>query len=54
MIFDGTMRMNLDPLDRHSDEQVWTALEQAHLKSYVQGLPDQLMHVCGEGGENLR
>lgn len=54
VIFDGTIRMNLDPLDTQSDDQVWTALEQAHLKNYVQELPHQLHHVCGEGGENLR
>ncbi|KAK7503044.1 hypothetical protein BaRGS_00005670, partial [Batillaria attramentaria] len=53
VIFDGTIRMNLDPFGACSDQQIWVALEQAHLKQYVQGLPDQLDHTCGEGGENL-
>ncbi|XP_070188571.1 multidrug resistance-associated protein 1-like [Littorina saxatilis] len=53
VIFDGTIRMNLNPLGGHSDDQVWTALQQAHLSSYVRSLPDGLDHVCGEGGENL-
>ena len=29
--------MNLDPFDKHTDEEVWTALEHAHLKSFVKG-----------------
>lgn len=35
VLFSGTLRMNLDPFDNHSDEQVWKALEHAHLKSFV-------------------
>ncbi|XP_076444665.1 multidrug resistance-associated protein 1-like [Babylonia areolata] len=53
VIFDGTLRMNLDPFEQHSDQQVWTVLDQAHLKAYVAALPDRLQHLCGEGGENL-
>ncbi|XP_076445818.1 multidrug resistance-associated protein 1-like [Babylonia areolata] len=53
VIFDGTLRMNLDPFEQHSDQQVWTVLDQAHLKAYVAALPDRLHHLCGEGGENL-
>lgn len=54
MLFTGTLRMNLDPFDQYSDEEVWKALELAHLKAYVQGLPEGLMHLVSEGGENLR
>ena len=54
VLFAGSLRMNLDPLDRHTDEQLWRALEHAHLKSFVDGLPDKLKHECGEGGQNLR
>lgn len=35
VLFSGTLRMNLDPFDNHSDEEVWRALEHAHLKSFV-------------------
>ena len=28
VLFAGDMRMNLDPLEQYSDEQVWAALEQ--------------------------
>lgn len=54
MLFSGTLRMNLDPLDGYSDEEVWRSLELAHLKNFVAGLPNKLQHECSEGGENLR
>ena len=46
--------MNLDPIDRYTDETLWEALERAHLKDFVQGLPLALEYDCGEGGQNLR
>lgn len=46
--------MNLDPFDKHTDEQVWRALELAHLKVFVKGLPAGLQHEVTEGGDNLR
>lgn len=54
MLFTGTLRMNLDPFDQYTDEEVWKALELAHLKTYVQALPEGLLHLVSEGGENLR
>uniref|UniRef100_A0A668AQY3 ABC-type glutathione-S-conjugate transporter n=1 Tax=Myripristis murdjan TaxID=586833 RepID=A0A668AQY3_9TELE len=53
VVFSGSLRMNLDPFDSYSDEEVWRALELAHLKSFVSGLPDKLNHRCCEEGENL-
>ncbi|XP_017294825.1 multidrug resistance-associated protein 1 isoform X1 [Kryptolebias marmoratus] len=53
VLFSGTLRMNLDPFDSYSDEDIWKALEFSHLKNFVSGLPDKLSHECSEGGENL-
>ncbi|XP_067089136.1 multidrug resistance-associated protein 1 isoform X1 [Osmerus mordax] len=53
VLFSGSLRMNLDPFDCYSDEEVWKSLELSHLKSFVSGLPDKLNHECSEGGENL-
>ncbi|CAC5389793.1 ABCC1 [Mytilus coruscus] len=53
VLFSGSLRMNLDPIDQYSDEQLWKSLEHAHLKSYVEGLADKLNYECGEGGQNL-
>uniref|UniRef100_A0A8C6UBB9 ABC-type glutathione-S-conjugate transporter n=1 Tax=Neogobius melanostomus TaxID=47308 RepID=A0A8C6UBB9_9GOBI len=53
VLFSGSLRMNLDPFDTYSDEEVWSALELAHLKNFVSNLPDKLGYECSEGGENL-
>lgn len=53
VLFSGTLRMNLDPFDVHLDTTIWRALEHAHLKSFVESLPNKLYHNCTEGGENL-
>uniref|UniRef100_A0A8C1DU58 ABC-type glutathione-S-conjugate transporter n=1 Tax=Cyprinus carpio carpio TaxID=630221 RepID=A0A8C1DU58_CYPCA len=53
VLFSGSLRMNLDPFDAYTDEDVWNALELAHLKNFVSELPDKLNHECSEGGENL-
>ncbi|XP_054654514.1 canalicular multispecific organic anion transporter 1 isoform X2 [Dunckerocampus dactyliophorus] len=53
VLFSGTLRMNLDPFDRFSDEDIWRVLELSHLKEYVAGLQEGLQHEVAEGGENL-
>eukprot|EP00066_Takifugu_rubripes_P022062 XP_011611328.1 PREDICTED: multidrug resistance-associated protein 1-like isoform X2 [Takifugu rubripes] len=53
VLFSGSLRMNLDPFDTYTDEDVWRSLELAHLKTFVAKLPDKLNHECSEGGENL-
>lgn len=53
IIFCGTIRMNLDPFEKYTDEQLWIALELAHLKDFVLESKHQLDLICSEGGENL-
>merc|ERR1711973_728879 len=53
VLFSGSLRMNLDPFNSYSDEEVWNALEHAHLKTFAKSLPALLDHEVSEGGENL-
>ncbi|XP_040070390.1 multidrug resistance-associated protein 1 [Ixodes scapularis] len=53
VLFAGTLRWNLDPFDEHSDDAVWKALEQAHLKEHVVGEGLGLDYDIAEGGDNL-
>nr|XP_038041972.1 multidrug resistance-associated protein 1 isoform X3 [Anas platyrhynchos] len=53
VLFSGTLQSNLDPLGKHSDIELWEALELCHLKGFVESLPKKLLHEISEGGENL-
>jgi len=49
------MRFNLDPFGTYSDDEIWRALELAHLKVFVsEKLTGGLEYECSEGGKNLR
>ena len=53
VLFSGSLRINLDPFEEYSDAKIWKALENAHLKRFVQQLDRKLDFECSEGGENL-
>ncbi|KER28839.1 hypothetical protein T265_13503, partial [Opisthorchis viverrini] len=53
VLFSGSLRFNLDPAGNWSDDELWNALENAHLKDYFMEQRDQLDFECSEGGENL-
>uniref|UniRef100_A0A8C3L2L3 ABC-type glutathione-S-conjugate transporter n=1 Tax=Chrysolophus pictus TaxID=9089 RepID=A0A8C3L2L3_CHRPC len=53
VLFSGTLRMNLDPLNQYTDADIWTALELTQLKNFVADLPEQLEYQCTDQGENL-
>ncbi|KZC08998.1 Multidrug resistance-associated protein 1 [Dufourea novaeangliae] len=53
ILFSGSLRMNLDPFNNHSDDEIWRALEHAHLKSFIKSLSSGLLHEVTEGGDNL-
>ncbi len=52
-MFAGTLRMNLDPLEIYSDNQLWNVLEQVNMKEYAENIDGKLSHECLDGGENL-
>jgi len=54
VLFSGTLRVNLDPFETHTDEQLWNALELAHLKEFAMNCDQKLDFEINEGGENLR
>jgi len=47
-MFVGSIRYNLDPFGRHSDDELWSAVDIAGLKSKVESLdvsiPSLLFH----------
>uniref|UniRef100_A0A8C3YGZ1 ABC-type glutathione-S-conjugate transporter n=1 Tax=Catagonus wagneri TaxID=51154 RepID=A0A8C3YGZ1_9CETA len=53
ILFPGSLRMNLDMLQEHTDEAVWAALETVQLRAVVAGLPSQLDYECADQGDNL-
>jgi ATP-binding cassette subfamily C (CFTR/MRP) protein 1 len=54
VLFSGTLRFNIDPFNRHSDVDIWSALEHAHLKDFAMSNPQRLQHLITEGGDNIR
>lgn len=53
VLFSGTLRMNIDPFNSYTDDEIWRSLEHSHLKAFVKGTPNGLLHEIAEGGENL-
>ncbi|CAL1286917.1 unnamed protein product [Larinioides sclopetarius] len=53
VVFSGKLRLNLDPLEEHSDEDLWRAIEQSHLKNFVLSLEAGLDYQVSEGGGNM-
>ncbi|KFH72941.1 hypothetical protein MVEG_00166 [Podila verticillata NRRL 6337] len=53
ILFQGTFRYNLDPLSRHSEQELWQVLEASDLKTYVQQQEGGLDAEVQPHGENL-
>jgi len=51
-LFEGTMRTNLDPLNEHTDVEVWEALDKCQLGDVVRGKDGKLDAVVGENADN--
>jgi ABC-type multidrug transport system fused ATPase/permease subunit len=52
-LFSGTVRFNLDPFGKHSDGEIWAALESAHIKESIQNDSQGLLKAVEEGGLNF-
>ncbi|KAB0372887.1 hypothetical protein FD755_015640, partial [Muntiacus reevesi] len=53
VLFTGTIRNNLDPLNGHTDEELWNALEEVQLKDTIEHLPGKMNTELAESGLNL-
>ncbi|CAF1649595.1 unnamed protein product [Adineta ricciae] len=53
VLFSGTLRFNLDPLEIYTDEQCWKVLEIVRLKEMVFNHPQALHMPIAESGHNL-
>ncbi|XP_054566446.1 ATP-binding cassette sub-family C member 11 [Eptesicus fuscus] len=53
VLFSGTIRLNLDPFDRHTDEEIWGALERTFLSRTILNFPQRLQAEVAENGENF-
>ncbi|RIB08493.1 P-loop containing nucleoside triphosphate hydrolase protein [Gigaspora rosea] len=53
VIFAGTIKSNLDPFNKCSEDEIWEALEAAHLDEKVRSMPDKLATVVLESGKKF-
>lgn len=53
ILFSGTMRENLDPFQKKTDDELWSALDQVELQSVVSMLANGLDCKMYDGGSNF-
>jgi ABC-type multidrug transport system fused ATPase/permease subunit len=53
VLFQDTLRYNLDPFEQYTDFDLWAALQRVRLRSTVEGLPLGLLTPVAEGGNNF-
>jgi ATP-binding cassette subfamily C (CFTR/MRP) protein 1 len=50
VLFSGSVRLNLDPFNAHTDDVLWSALSKSNLLETVLSLPGGLAYEITEGG----
>lgn len=53
VLLQGTLRWNIDPFDEYKDDQLWSALKEVQLESFVEEQPGGLYSKVYEGGNNF-
>ncbi|KAI9138461.1 P-loop containing nucleoside triphosphate hydrolase protein [Paraphysoderma sedebokerense] len=53
VLFVGTVRSNLDPFHKSTDDQIWRALESVHLADKIRTMPSKLDSAVIENGKNF-
>jgi len=51
-LFEGTIRMNLDPLEECADQEIWEALEKCQLGEVIRSKEEKLDSPVLENGDN--
>ncbi|XP_038682857.1 ABC transporter C family member 14-like [Tripterygium wilfordii] len=52
VLFEGTVRSNVDPIGLHTDEEIWKSLERCQLKDVVAAKPERLDSPVVDNGDN--
>ncbi|XP_033225035.1 multidrug resistance-associated protein 4-like isoform X2 [Belonocnema kinseyi] len=53
LLFAGSLRRNLDPFNNYSDDELWQALSEVELKSFIMDLHAGLDSKVSDGGSNF-
>ncbi|KAG7629159.1 ABC transporter C family member 9 [Arabidopsis thaliana] len=51
-LFDGTIRLNLDPLAQYTDHEIWEAIDKCQLGDVIRAKDERLDATVVENGEN--